>query len=641
MITIFKDIWSKSPNYIEIDVALERIKSGRSAVQCARVRECLDKERAQELKKHLPSVCFSGKFKKDRQDIDLIEHSGYMILDFDHVPSIEGKMQELKAEKFVYAVWLSPSGTGVKALIKIADGSKHREHYMALKEKYPDLDKNCINESRVCYESHDPNLFKKDSCEPFTKTVKIDRVTEKVKNDNTIEIYNNILKWLSNKGNAFVTGERNLFIFKLAGACCRFGIDREDCLNLCNMSILSNDNEFTSKEAEQTIKSAYKQNSASYGTASFENEKLIDKISRSEVELLNTEIYDLTIRPKDVYFGEDVKGEALEIYETGYKSAHTTYIPPIDYHFKWKQAEITLLSGIGNYGKSTFAKYLLFLQVIKGDEKIAIFSPEEFPASEFYHDLVEMYFGQSCVPSNNDRPSQDKYEQVYDMVSKHFFFVYPRDLAPTPQYIKERFLELKIKEQVRWFVIDPFNQLSNDYKSAGGRTDKYLEVVLSDFSRFAQTNNSFFLMIAHPVKMQKDSSGNYPCPDVFDLADGAMWNNKMDNILFYHLPFRQTDPTNTTCEFHSKKIRRRKIVGQLGSITFEYAPSRRRFFIGGRDYMAEAIAESTTFSQATLFEQPKSGITPQTDFIKKPEAQPITAREYPKDDFGDEIVPIK
>ena len=46
----------------------------------------------------------------------------------------------------------------------------------------------------------------------------------------------------------------------------------------------------------------------------------------------------------------------------------------------------------------------------------------------------------------------------------------------------------------------------------------------------------------------------------FDIADGAMWNNKMDNILIYHRPNHQKDPSSTLCELHTKKIRRQKSV---------------------------------------------------------------------------------
>ncbi|MDV7395789.1 hypothetical protein RZS08_30645, partial [Arthrospira platensis SPKY1] len=210
-------------------------------------------------------------------------------------------------------------------------------------------------------------------------------------------------------------------------------------------------------------------------------------VSKQEVKVIDQDIYDLDVKPKDVIFGIDVKHEAFSIYDNGYESAISTFIPDIDTYFKFKRGEITLLSGIGNYGKSTFLKYLLMLQVIKNKHKIAIFSPEENPASEFYHDLVEMYFGQDCTPRNPYRPSKLHYEKVYDMVSNHFFFVYPKDSSPTPDYIKERFLELIIKEGVKFCVIDPFNQLANDYKDTGGNISLYLEKFLGDLSRFAQT----------------------------------------------------------------------------------------------------------------------------------------------------------
>ena len=152
----------------------------------------------------------------------------------------------------------------------------------------------------------------------------------------------------------------------------------------------------------------------------------------------------------------------------------------------------------------------------------------------------------------------------------------------------EVFLELIIKENVDGVDIDPFNQMTNNYQNFAGR-DKYLEWVLTLFSRFAQINNVYFWIIAHPIKMQKGADGNYPCPDVFDLSDGAMWSNKMDNILVYHRPFAQTDPQNPTCEFHSKKIRRQKVVGKKGFIIFEMLFRTRRFFINGLDQLQKCL----------------------------------------------------
>ena len=47
--------------------------------------------------------------------------------------------------------------TGLKALVKIADTKKYREHFTALQEEL-NCDKSGINESRVCYESYDPDI---------------------------------------------------------------------------------------------------------------------------------------------------------------------------------------------------------------------------------------------------------------------------------------------------------------------------------------------------------------------------------------------------------------------------------------------------------------------------------------------------
>ena len=600
MITIFRNIFSKEPYYISIEDALKRIKDGVSKDKVLEIRATIDKEKSSKLKANLPSLCFSGKFKKDRRDIDLIEHSGYIILDFDHVQDVQAKKDELADKQYVKAVWVSPSGNGIKALIKIADKTKHREHFQALQDIYPDVDKSGVNPSRVCYESYDEDIVIKSNVTSFTKIKTVTRELTPVKETNNIEIFNKLFKWMSNRGDAFVSGERTLFIYKLASACCRAGISQEDCFNLCNMSFLANDNTYTNQEAERTIASAYKSASNVFGSASFENNMLVDKISRKEVNIVDQDIYDLDVKPKDVIFGIDVKHEAFSIYDNGYESAISTFIPEIDTYFKFKRGEITLLSGIGNYGKSTFLKYLLMLQVIKNKHKIAIFTPEENPASEFYHDLVEMYFGQDCTPRNHLRPNKVHYEKIYDLVSNHFFFVYPKDSSPTPDYVKERFLELIIKEGVKFCIIDPFNQLSNDYKDAGGNVALYLEKFLGDLSRFAQTNNIFSITVAHPNKMQKGADGNYPCPDVFDLAGGALWSAKMDCVLFYHLPNRQTDPTSTVCEFHSKKIRRRKIVGIIGTATFEFVPRTRRFVFNGVDYMQKYISESNEVKQGLL-----------------------------------------
>ena len=116
MITAFKNIFAKEPYYIELSKALERIKSGVSKDKVEEIRKTHDKEKANELKKNLPSICFSGKFT-ERKDECLIEHSGYIVLDFDSVENVQWSKEQIFKKDYIKAAWISPSGKGVKALL--------------------------------------------------------------------------------------------------------------------------------------------------------------------------------------------------------------------------------------------------------------------------------------------------------------------------------------------------------------------------------------------------------------------------------------------------------------------------------------------------------------------------------------------
>jgi hypothetical protein len=579
MITIFKNIYASDPHYIPVEKALERITSGKSKNQVNQIRATLDKDKANNLKMNLPSVCFSGKFS-ERKDDCLITHSKFIVLDFDEVPELRDRQNDIITNDFVYACWISPRANGLKALVRIADGKKHREHFQALQDIFPEVDKSGINPSRVCFESYDPDMYVNKEAKIFTIVKSIEQVTKVDVVSDDYEVFKRLLKWLTNRHDAFVSGERNSFIFKLASACCRFGLHELTVANLISNEFLSS-SDFTRKESDRAIRSAYKTNAGKQGTCAFQNEQLVEKNTKKEV-VIDAEIFDPTIKPKDVIYGIDVKEKALLIHERGYEKVAGINVSEIDTLFKPKRGEITLFTGIGNYGKTAFKKWYQTMRILIHGEKFATFSPEDNPPEEYYHDFVEILLGTDCTPRNPHNPSKSMYEDAYDFISKNVFYVYPKDVQPTPEYIFERFLELIIKEKVDGVDIDPFNQLANDYGKQG-RTDKYLETFLSYCSRFGQVNNVYFWIIAHPKLLSKGSDGNYPCPDVFDVADGAMWNNKMDNILVYHRPFAQTAPQDPTCELYSKKIRRQKIVGLKGFVGFDMFFPTRRFRFSGVD----------------------------------------------------------
>jgi hypothetical protein len=343
---------------------------------------------------------------------------------------------------------------------------------------------------------------------------------------------------------------------------------------LIDKEYLVKDSTFTKTEMSRTVNSAYKKNT--FGSAVFDNNFiLVSKETQQEI------VIDLDAEIKDVIYGRDVYEDALNIFRNGYESAEICGIAEIDEYYRFKRGEVTALTGIGNYGKSEFWNYILINKSVHDGSKWAVFSPESYPTHEYYHSLTEIVIGTNCTPFNFDGkpnqhlPTEEEFKKAYDWVSDHFFFIYPLELSPTPEYIQSRFLELIIKEKVDGVIIDPFNQLANDYTNK--RDDQYLGTFLSDCSRFARNNNVFYTLIVHPKQLTKRSTGGYAEPDVFDIAGGAMWNNKLDNILVYHRPNLHEDPNDNECTMTTKKIKRQKIVGKKGTAYFEYNRKSRRF----------------------------------------------------------------
>ena len=576
-ISIYENKWDSTSKFtITIDKALERIKNGKHKDVVLHLRAIESKAQYDVEKGLLTGVCFSGTFEK-RTDDALIEHSGMACIDFDNHPDAKRLKDELSKDEYIYACWLSPRGNGVKALVKIpASKENHRKHYEALFERYPESDKTCKNESRLCFESYDPDLYLNKESKEWTKftTKKVVEMKRRVETDDE-NVFEKLITWQYRRSSYFSSGNRNTFIYTLASALCRCGISKSSTESMIVYKY-SIDSDFSQNEMMSAINSAYRTNSAQFGSRAFDNEETYYQTIdiKGDIKAYEEEQFDLT----DVIFG-DSEG-VLDVYKNGYGSAETTFFPQIDPIFKWKKGDITLMSGIGNHGKSSFTLQLMLTKSINNGDKWALFVPENMPSKLFYAELTEMLIGCSIEPENPHRPHLSQIEQIQEWLAEHFIVVHPVQSKPTPEYIKSKFLGLIMKYGVTGILFDPFNKLLRDYKSAGDRDDRFLEAFLTDLSVFTKHHNIFCVIIAHPTKLHKGlDDKDYPCPNVFNVAGGASWNNAMDNIVFFHRPFKISEPMNPICQFTSSKIRWKKIVGQEGTIDLMYNFKKRRFYI--------------------------------------------------------------
>jgi len=239
-VTIFKSIKdTDTPFFRDVRVILDRIKDGAGTTKelVKKIRLEKRKPERQELKKQLPAICFSGTFNK-RTDASLLEHSGIICLDFDGYPKQKELLQDkenLSKNKYVFSVFISPSGNGLKVLVKIpADAENHTNYFNSL-EKYfnnPYFDKTSKNLSRVCYDSYDPLIYVNENSsiwdtieEPeYTEVSRTrDQATIPITDENKIvEI---LVKWWEKKY-PMSEGQRNQNAYVLAMAFNDFGINK-------------------------------------------------------------------------------------------------------------------------------------------------------------------------------------------------------------------------------------------------------------------------------------------------------------------------------------------------------------------------------------------------------------------------------
>jgi hypothetical protein len=286
LITIFKNIKEvDAPFYRDVSVALDRIKSGANKDTIKMIRSCKDKGERNEYKKLLPAVCFSGQFNK-RSDSSLILHSGIICLDFDDYEKKKDMLQDkemLCKDKYVYSVFISPSGNGLKVLVKIPqDPDNHVNYFNALSKHFDSqhFDKTCKNLSRVCYESYDPLIYINDNSsvwdkidEPEYKEVNTyrDRPTIPITDEN--KVVDILVKWWTKKY-PMVEGQRNQNVFILAMAFNDYGINKSLAGYVLSQYVTE---DFTHEEIDRTINSAYA-NTQNFGTKYYEDEDRVNQV---------------------------------------------------------------------------------------------------------------------------------------------------------------------------------------------------------------------------------------------------------------------------------------------------------------------------------------------------------------------------
>lgn len=171
-VSIYSGKTDRTGSTMPLGAILDGIRTGRWAALVAHVRDAAEAgaDAAKDAAKgRLPGFTPSGRFTARKKD-GLAVHSGVVVADLDHLPSREDAARTrdaLAQDAHVVAAFVSPSGRGVKALVRVdavADADEHAEAFAKLVEHFAQahgvkLDTSGKDVSRLCFVSHDPDAF--------------------------------------------------------------------------------------------------------------------------------------------------------------------------------------------------------------------------------------------------------------------------------------------------------------------------------------------------------------------------------------------------------------------------------------------------------------------------------------------------
>ena len=169
MVTIFKN-FNEVVEHKTIPTILDEIKTGKYLHAIVYLRKSLLENKLEaynKAKKSLPAFTPSGKFIDGRK-LELLEgYSNFMILDIDKLEpeALQKAIEIVKNCEFTYASFISPSGNGLKILVKTENlKTEHKETFLLIQTHYEallnlEIDKSGKDISRLCFYSHDENLY--------------------------------------------------------------------------------------------------------------------------------------------------------------------------------------------------------------------------------------------------------------------------------------------------------------------------------------------------------------------------------------------------------------------------------------------------------------------------------------------------
>jgi hypothetical protein len=550
-VTIFPNVKkTASPHYLTTDQALERVRTGGKHLSLVQQIRSGNKE----AKKELPIVLWSGEFL-ERKDSALDSHSGLIVLDFDHI-DVEGSKTILATDQYIYSCWISPSGEGLKALVRVSNPESHRDHFRALQAYFDneyglEVDPSGINESRACFDSYDPEIVVNKSAKVFGQVLSERALNQKAVSSEEHYTDYNKLAVVSSMIRKAEDGEKHSALLKSAVLCGGYiaagRMEEDEAIRILEREILKR-NVDSVESARQTIRDGIEKGKG------MPIREVIDSENKVKLEMM--------INDGDMSFisSDDEDFRWIQDYAAGKIAVGLdTGDARLDNYFRYKP-ELVIMNGHSNVGKTTMALYMIVNSAVRHNWKWIIYSAENRTAS-IKMKLMQFATG---LPLNDMR--QEEIKMAYKWVNEHFRIVSNnQNYSYTDLMI---FGEKLIRQQeYQGYFIDPYNALKIQMSSGSAiSTHEYHYEAASELLTFSNKNKMAVWLNTHSVTESqriKGPDGLPVAPYAESTEGGGKFVNRSDCFLTFHRKIQHPDyDMRRTMEFHVRKVRETETGGE-------------------------------------------------------------------------------
>jgi hypothetical protein len=544
-----------NPHTITLEEVFKRIRTGGKSKD--RILEIRRKVAAGEDyendKKQLPCILFSASkviqtiSKRDletfREDASVAEHSGLFTLDFDKC-DVNLKLDQLRKDPYILAAYLSPTATGVRALVKCPPSiDNHPLYYTAFLDRYADLDVTSRNISRVTFESYDPAIFVN-----YNSLVWDKKLTEEQRKNNKEKEANkrgkSILSTAVAMVRASVDGEKHETLLKaanLVGGYISAGrVNEEDALKILEEEIRAK-NPKNIVSALQTIRDGIQYGKLRPLTEAKKIEKAQQFLRRDDGSF-----YFLADEEEMDDYLRAVREGTLEM-------GLPTGLNRLNEHWMFKKHHVVWWMGLDNVGKTFVVWYLAMLAAKLHDWKILIQSSEN-GNGQLRNKLMEFYLGKSVKLMDD--------EEIYlarQWVKDHFRIISSREFHTIEDFLLKCEVVYDEGFEFDLVIAEPWNSFDMPVEAARYATTirqlNLLRVFKEEYAAIWVCDH-VSSEAAKRTETDKDSpyKGFIKPPYKADVEMGQIKAAKCDDFIVIH---RLTDHPHryTETELHVKKIK--------------------------------------------------------------------------------------